>query len=981
MKHARLRGLVLIAALSLAAGVLGAVQPAGAAVGDCGFTGDVNLFDANGGTVGDYGDPAMWDAGSVPSNGQACIPAGITALVGTGDHSLPDSLKVQGTLRASATDAIMSHRNPVVEVTGRIEVPAGTSLNVYFGGSFTLAKGGIVRVESGGSYLTQMPFQNLGGTVDLTGGGAFTVYGGLGRFVQGASSDAVPVQGTVVGGQVQLASGSTLDVQGTGAGAFALPPGSQATFAGALAPSQTIDIACADTNSTVLSVATNASNAGTIRVNPRLSGTTCETQLNVVGGATLTNSGNLVLGSASKPADRVDVIGRGTLVNAPGGTVTVAGTVFSQLAATRTDGSFVVTPTGDYGQGGNGAFELRDGTLSNAGQFYVAGGFIFRELLGTHSGKPIILTGSRLELLGPGAAEFVVPAAVGAILQNPNGPVVIHPAQSITVDDGSMSTVGPVENQGLIRLTGKGDQEAHFGTYGDLITNHGRMQFDTTGNVNAGGLGYIDQGVVNETDGVMEVLPGRQCNLSLGTFVNKGLIDLGETCRLSAVATFTDSSVLRVRSSATRLTYLGDLRTNTNVGGTVEVVTDPSDPPSAGPARELIAPREPQPGVYHTIGGSFSDLRGAVSGSLGYALSYPTDGRRHVQLQVVPKVQDVTVGSLAVPATGAVGDDLTVSWSTTVGGASATPFTDSVLLSSGPVPDSSAVLLGRYRHTESAGAGAARPVSILVRLPAGAVGRRYVVVVADSGRALASSDRAGASASTGLDVTATPLPTNGTAQNVAGGAAGGRPAGGAPARGHPAAAADGRPGRRRHHPVAPERRARVRGRRSRTDRGRPRRQRLGRPVAAPALGRRRPALPAAAQHRYVRGRGGRHRQRTRTVDHLGVTVRGVRRVARGHARDRPRHRLRGGQHGQAGVPRSHRRRGEHAGRGQHLAHLRLRAARRPRDLRRRRRDGQAGRRPHRRPGVVQCRRGAHRRRRAKRDPDRRGQPRHGPLDQ
>jgi hypothetical protein len=516
---------------------------------------------------------------------------------------------------------------------------------------------------------------------------------------------------------------------------------------------------------------------GTVRFNPRLAGTSCYMEANIASGVTVTNHGHLIFGSSAKPTDPWVLAGAGSLVNAADGKVTVDGTVSSYVTNVRTDGTFVVDPTGVWTEAYQVFFELRDGTLVNHGTFNAGGYSTFREFLGTQSGSPISLIGGRLELLGPGKSDYLVPPAQGAYLQNASGNVVVYPDQTITVQDGTLSTVGPVENRGLIALTGRGDGYASVGTYGYPFTNHGRIVFSSTPGTGTGGIAQLNQDVVNESDGVETAYPGRTCQLALGHLLNKGLIDVQETCLFSSIATLDPASVLRVHSSATRLPTIEDVRSGSVMGGTLDVVTDSADPPAAGAPRDLLNPRSPQPGAYHTIGGSFDALQGAVSSTLGYALSYPTDRGRHVQLQVVPIVRAVTASGLTAPSSAAVGDDATVAWTTTLSAATTTPFTDTVLLSSGPVPDASSVVLGRVEHTGSTPGGTAVPSSLVVRLPAGSTGHHYVTVVADAGQAIAASDRSGSTTSTPIELTATDLPADGNDHAVAVGADGVRTAG------------------------------------------------------------------------------------------------------------------------------------------------------------------------------------------------------------
>src|SRR5688500_12925467 len=95
----------IIAAVIVAAVLAGGLtfdatggRPAAAAADDCGLAGAVNSFDAGGADEGAFNDPNMWDAGVVPTSGQACILADKTAQVPNGVTAFPDLLGIEGTL-------------------------------------------------------------------------------------------------------------------------------------------------------------------------------------------------------------------------------------------------------------------------------------------------------------------------------------------------------------------------------------------------------------------------------------------------------------------------------------------------------------------------------------------------------------------------------------------------------------------------------------------------------------------------------------------------------------------------------------------------------------------------------------------------------------------------------------------------------------------------------------------------------------------
>ena len=742
--------------------VLATAPAAQAAAPDC--TGAANTFTGNGGASGNFNDPTMWSAGTTPNNELACIPAGKTALIPNSMFFIGTNLRIVGTLKGSGDNVLLGGGLANIENFGRFEGPTGTKVVFNTGGTITNRPGGVVSVD-GGFIGLNLTFDNAGGNVDVPNSGTFNVAGSPHQFVQGLSADAIPVQGTVTSGKVQVLSGAALVPTGTGAGAFEWPPGSSGTLTGTLHPNQSIDLHCDGFSGTTLVITADASSEGTIRFNPRTSGTSCTSDLSVAAAVTFTNSGTLTFGDPAGADSNFFLTGAGVIVNGPDGTLVVNQTVSSIGPRVSTDGQMTVNPTGHFNASNNSQFELRDGTLTNNGvvglfpaNTYAIGG-IFRVMLGDLVGHPIEAHGFRIELIGPGDVAIEVEPFTGNYLQNPSGPVLIRANQSFTINDGNLETVGPVENQGTVTVTGRGDGFPKFGTAGtDAVTNHGHLISTSFPDTGSGGVAAFAAPVVNEADGVVQVLPGRVCDLP--GFTNKGLVDLGNSCIADgAASTLTSTSILRVHSSADELTGLFGVISGTTIAGTLDVVTDAGNPPSAGAPRDLVVGRSPNGSLFHTVLGSFDAITGGgPSPILGYALSYPfVGGGRRAQLQVIPLVTDLVVGDLVAPSTAAVGDDVTVSWTTTVGTTTSLPWTDSVFLSSSPNVDSSSVLLGRLNRTGTATAGVARPGSILVRIPAAIDGARYIVVVADSGLALPTNNRAAATGAKSITVGATPL--------------------------------------------------------------------------------------------------------------------------------------------------------------------------------------------------------------------------------
>ena len=724
------------------------VPGASAATGDCGLTGVVVTFTAAGATSGRWADPAMWDSNVVPTGGQMCIPTGKTAVVDVTNITM-GALVVAGTLRfatAGQTPGLVTS----IEVTGRIEVAGGATVNLNAPNArITNRVGATVRVEAGGFLGVGVLFQNLGGVVDLTGGGALRMQSGLGVFEHGASGDPTPVRSRIVGGRVGMFAGTLRPTTGGPAG-FRWEPGAGAVLDGTLAAGQSIEAQCTDFSSTFLSVTAAARNEGTISYLPRLNGVDCGTYLSIPAGVTFPNAGSLVLGNGTpEPPNNVGIQGNDSfLANEGAGTITVDGHVLINgfVRSLTNDGTVNVTRAGTLVMQGN-IFDHRSGTITNAGSILVAG--LFRLQAGNATGNPISIVNARMEL-GRGSASFVVTRNNAGVLDNPNGPIVVGPQHHITVDDGTLGSTGPVENRGDITLTGERDLAVFLGTAGaGDITNHGRIVMTSRPGTGTGGQARIAVALVNAADGVVEVQPGRQGVLGIGTVTNGGVIDLGESAIAGGAVTMAPTSTLRVHASASGTTSLGNVSVGTVLGGTLDVVTDAANPPALGASSEIVGV-----GRFQSLSGTFSSLTGAVSATLGYSLAYaPTS----VTLQVVRSISGVVTSGVTAPAAASVGDDVTVGWTTSLGAAVTVPFTESVYLSSSPALDASSVLLGHVRRTAPAAAGVDLTGSLSVRLPSTNPGRRYLVVVSDSGSALALTNRASTVSSRPIDVTASDL--------------------------------------------------------------------------------------------------------------------------------------------------------------------------------------------------------------------------------
>ena len=356
---------LLTTAIVAAASIVAAPPaPVGAAEGDCGFTGPVATFLP---ASGSWSSGGNWDTNTVPTGGQICIPAGRTAIIDSTSMFLGSggvSAKVQGTLRSTAAGNVFF--GAATEVTGRVEVAAGSTLIVNNTGGFTNRAGAVVDIESGGAVAIGLgTFANLGGRIDLTGGGAFRLEG-TARLVHGASADPTPVASTVTGGSISLVGG-VLELTGSGAASFRVASGGNSRIEGTLASSQTIGLQCATAFTAQLRIAgSSLRNEGTISFEPKATATSCIAGLDIASGATLTNAGTIEVGASTSPADSYQWLGQGSVVNELDGVIEVAGSLYTNVPRVTTDGSIDVATGGSFVLG-DSLFELRSGTITNNG--------------------------------------------------------------------------------------------------------------------------------------------------------------------------------------------------------------------------------------------------------------------------------------------------------------------------------------------------------------------------------------------------------------------------------------------------------------------------------------------------------------------------------------------------------------------------------------------------------------------------------------
>jgi RHS repeat-associated protein len=758
---------VLVAAVTIPA--MAIVQPAAtnAAPGDCGFVGAVATFTA---ISGSWSTASNWDTNAVPLAGPVCILDGHTVQVGSG-VGIPTPLRNLGTIQIAGTG--VSTGSGLFENSGALAVGAGADLLINLTASSTLAfsnrKGGSISID--GTVNLAGRFDNAGGSITTAGAGRLNVSGASAEFIQGNDGDNPPTQSIVNGTGFRVTAGK-LSVTGSGAGTFTLLPAGLITLTGNVRAGQTVNMQCDSSGNTFVQLSGNLRNQGTIAALPRGGGTTCQTRLNVPSGTTLTNAGTMTWGTSASPTEGYLLDGQGSVVNEASGSITVSAGLTDILVAIVNDGTVTIGPSGLLVLA-DASFESRSGLLDNQGTVILdrsspsfAFNALFRQRLGVVQGNPIRLNAGNVELLNSGPIAFVVsPSGVGN-MRNPGGPLVIGADQSFMVH-GSLTFEGSdVENRGLITVDGSGSS-ALVGSFGMRMDNRGRLVI-ATGTGTAGGFSSIQAAITNEPGGVIEAQPSIN-TCALGQITNRGLVDLATSCLGQGVLTLAPTSVIRIRSSATTLTGLADLRSGSVLGGTLDIITDPLNPPAAGAPRDFMVPR-----FLHIVGGKFAKItRATVSPNLAYLLVYSVGLGGTVRLQVGAAV-GLDVSAMTAPASATVGDDVTVNWTTHLGGATSANWTESVLLSSTPVPDASATVLARVSHSGAIAAGTDIANSVQVRIPVSTPGQRFLVVVADSGSALPVPDRDAAIAATPIDVGVTPVTVGAGPTPIAVGAIGNR---------------------------------------------------------------------------------------------------------------------------------------------------------------------------------------------------------------
>jgi hypothetical protein len=645
----RLRRVALI--VSLALGSVAPLVPAhtaSAAIGDCFFNNLNPTYTFTGFIDSDWNKAGNWDNNLIPSGGQVCIRSGYTVelannglLAGGGAF-----IRNYGIIRINGA-SVHSYYPNTIENYNRFEVSGGATFELdnsdpALGYSFFNRPGGVVSIANTGKFINDRTFQNLGGVVDLNGGGGTFVQNQIttARFIQGAS--AAPVtQSAVTNGKVTL-QGGILQMSGTGSGIFEATTGN-VFLEGQIGSNQEVDVSCGPGNfQTMLILNANVTNLGQLNMLPRKAGgTTCISYLNLNGaGVTLTNSGAFTVGTAAAATNEYVLMGTGSLTNSASGTTTVNAKLTDSVVPITSDGSVVTTPSGSMITS-QGLFHLRNGAFTNNGSFKVDAAGTYRVTNGAQIGHDVVISNAFIETNGPGATAMEIPLQKFGTLRNQSGPIVVWPNQKVTVLGGWLATVdGPfasvaAENRGLITLTGDSGFDANIGSApgSAVFTNTGTIIATHDGAANTG-YNNFQQAIHNAAGGIIDIRAGKNCSFAHG-IVNDGSLKMAATCNVSGSVSFGSTSNLTVHATAAAAAGFINLRDASSYGGHVTVITD-SPAPDSGALLDFMTPL-----AGNTVTGAFAGISGAITPTLGYELRYPAGTGGKAQLAVVAGVFSV----------------------------------------------------------------------------------------------------------------------------------------------------------------------------------------------------------------------------------------------------------------------------------------------------------------------------------------------------
>ncbi len=335
----------------------------------CGSEGDIlqNVFEPNG-AEGSWTNALNWSRHHLPQGGETlCVPGGTVALVPDGTvmtgnaENYYTTLNIEGTVRIQEAGASvrinLAYGGTNLVNGGVIQVLNGSTLDMEAdqGGSsaYQNVAGGLIQVSAGSTISLLRPFVN-NGTIDLTGGGKFTL---------NSANSAFSGSGTVIGGKVRVNAGA---VTFGGGGAFGVL-GVGGDMKGTVGANQSLDMAC-DTWSSGVNLPQGLVNNGTVRFVPSIAGD-CTEIVTIPGGTTFTNNGTFIIGEPG-PHTGIHFASNfysrdGEIVNGPTGTMVINDYFQDHQSKTTNNGTMTITAGGFFDN--NHSPFVNNGTFTNAG--------------------------------------------------------------------------------------------------------------------------------------------------------------------------------------------------------------------------------------------------------------------------------------------------------------------------------------------------------------------------------------------------------------------------------------------------------------------------------------------------------------------------------------------------------------------------------------------------------------------------------------
>jgi hypothetical protein len=161
------------------------------------------------------------------------------------------------------------------------------------------------------------------------------------------------------------------------------------------------------------------------------------------------------------------------------------------------------------------------------------------------------------------------------------------------------------------------------------------------------------------------------------------------------------------------------------IAGTLKLAVTNGYIPAAGDRFAVV--------TYGSETGTFASVKGMYAGRT--QLLEAVVGASSVVVNSIVNAADLVMGSVAVPASGTAGQDVTISYTVTNNAATATSassWVDSVYLTQGTTLDIYGELIGRVAHTGALGASSSYTASLTAPLPGIIPGSYHVIAIADS---------------------------------------------------------------------------------------------------------------------------------------------------------------------------------------------------------------------------------------------------------